>query len=526
MRLKFNIAQRITFAFLLMIGLVLLASGAGLFFIQSADETINSAQTGLDDVGAVSNLEIAWLQVVATIDNMLLTRQTSLIDQRLNDQLVDFSARLAALNQQEAALNNIRLLATLNNLAEELTTTVGDVTTEAEAGNWARAQIQRHTELASLQRRLSESLTSLRDEINSGVDASVTESLALQQSTGGVWVAISLIAVIAGAVAAFLTARGIIGPVNRLAMTARAIQDGDLSQRADVDRHDELGVMAAAFNNMTEQLGQSIYQLESNVSELERANQERAALITQLEEALLFKDQFLATMSHELRTPLNAIQGYAGLALDEEVEEDVAYMLERIKQNSKRLLGLINDILDISRINANRIEIVARPINLNELVQGWHDDFEQQAVKQGLAFNLEIDEALPESIIGDEERLTQIAANLLQNALKFTQKGGVRLKVNRDGADWWAISITDTGQGIPETWQHLIFDEFRQVDSSSKRKYGGAGLGLSIVKKLCLMMGGSVSVNSKLDVGSTFTVKLPLQVEAEATADKVAVATG
>jgi PAS domain S-box-containing protein len=242
------------------------------------------------------------------------------------------------------------------------------------------------------------------------------------------------------------------------------------------------------------------------------AERERERLIKELESAVLFKDQFLATMSHELRTPMNAVLGYTGLILQEDgLDEDVVNMLNRIRNNSNRLLNLINDILDISRINAERVEIVSRPVDLHTLARNWYKDFQTIADNRGLDFEFSIDPMLPETIVGDEERLTQITANLLQNAFKFTEKGKVELRVEQRGGQW-AVVVSDTGLGIPDTWQHLIFDEFRQVDSSSKRKYGGAGLGLSIVRKLCLLMGGTVTVNSKLGAGSTFTILLPLPV--------------
>jgi PAS domain S-box-containing protein len=250
-----------------------------------------------------------------------------------------------------------------------------------------------------------------------------------------------------------------------------------------------------------------------DVTNLKRAERERERLIKELEEALLFKDQFLATMSHELRTPLNAVQGYSGIALmNDDIPDNVREMLERIKVNAKRLLNLINDILDISRINANRIEILARPVKLIEVAQGWHRDLKQEASDKGIELGLTLDPALPSTIISDEERLTQIVNNLLGNALKFTEKGMVDLRIYLKDDSVWVIEVADTGIGIPETWQHLIFEEFRQVDGSSRRKHGGAGLGLSIVQKLCILMGGSVTVTSKLGEGSTFTVTLPLRI--------------
>jgi signal transduction histidine kinase len=260
-----------------------------------------------------------------------------------------------------------------------------------------------------------------------------------------------------------------------------------------------------------------VAQMISTTLDRLKAEDERESLIVQLRDSLRFKDQFLATMSHELRTPLNAIQGYTGLILvEDEISEDTRHMLTRINENGGRLLSLINDVLDISRINANRVELAMRPMNIRKVAQGWYEDFKTQATEKGIALNLEIDPQLPEMVISDEARLTQVVANLLQNALKFTERGEIRLGLFKEGKQW-AIKVTDTGIGIPESFHALIFDEFRQVDGSSRRKYGGAGLGLSIVKKLVLLMEGTVSVTSEPNQGSTFTVTLPLPIPTTAT---------
>jgi PAS domain S-box-containing protein len=251
----------------------------------------------------------------------------------------------------------------------------------------------------------------------------------------------------------------------------------------------------------------------SDITERKQNETELERLVKELRESLLFKDQFMATMSHELRTPLNAILGFAGIGMmQDDVPPSLEKMLDRIKVNAQRLLGLINDILDISRINAGRVEIVSRPLELRETVEGWYTDFKQRAEAKSLNLELVYDDTLPTSVIGDAERLTQIASNLLVNAIKFTDSGKVQLQVKRVGDNKFGIIVTDTGIGIPETWQHLIFEEFRQVDGSSARKYGGAGLGLSIVQKLCLIMDGSITVSSKLGQGSVFTVLLPLKL--------------
>jgi PAS domain S-box-containing protein len=250
-----------------------------------------------------------------------------------------------------------------------------------------------------------------------------------------------------------------------------------------------------------------------DITDMKEAQRKLEESIRELNHSLLFKDQFLATMSHELRTPMNAIMGYSSLAVElPNLEPKVKNMFERILINSRRLLNLINDILDISRINAGRIEIVNDAFDLHELVRGWEKDYAQSANKKGLQFVCELDPTVPIDVTGDSERLTQIVGNLVTNAVKFTDIGSVTLSVrpNADDDTKLDIVVADTGIGISDTWHHLIFEEFRQVEMGSERNYGGAGLGLSIVQKLCILMGGTVTVASKVGEGSTFTVTLPI----------------
>ncbi|MCK6578683.1 MAG: HAMP domain-containing histidine kinase [Anaerolineae bacterium] len=239
--------------------------------------------------------------------------------------------------------------------------------------------------------------------------------------------------------------------------------------------------------------------------------------VNELNAALVFKDQFLAIMSHELRTPLNAILGYSSIAATTAsaaddtflTPEKLRHMMNRIVANSDRLLKLINSILDLSRINAGRLEIVNAPYELHQIARAWRDDFARRVKEKNLEFKFSLDETLPKHVIGDVERLTQIINNLLENAVKFTEAGEIDLKVGRAG-DHLTIQVRDTGIGISPTWHHLIFEEFRRVEMDSVRRTSGAGLGLSIVQRLCKLMGGSVGVESELGKGSTFTITLPI----------------
>ncbi len=231
------------------------------------------------------------------------------------------------------------------------------------------------------------------------------------------------------------------------------------------------------------------------------------------ENATRLKSQFLATMSHELRTPLNAIIGYTEIHLagmtGELTGEQRDYQA-RVLANADHLLQLINDVLDISKIEAGRLEIVNKPFNVALWLEEVLDQTQGLAEEKKLGYTSALDQRMPPVIVGDAARLKQVAINLLSNAIKFTDSGTIRLQIRKHGHEAWKLIVEDTGIGIPSHMQETIFEEFRQVDSSSRRKQGGTGLGLAIVRKLALMMGGTIRVQSQMSKGSTFTVILPL----------------
>jgi signal transduction histidine kinase len=246
----------------------------------------------------------------------------------------------------------------------------------------------------------------------------------------------------------------------------------------------------------------------------------RAALAAEAaaKETSQFKDQFLAVMSHELRTPLNAIIGFLGIMnMSGKLDERNAHMLQRTRANAERLLILINDILDLSKIEAGRMELVPSPVSPRELVGRWQTQMEVLAKQKDLKFTVTIDPRLPDEIMIDESAVTKIGTNLLSNAFKFTDEGEVALETKYTDRQWYII-VRDTGIGIPAHMHNHIFESFRQVDNSFKRPYGGTGLGLPIVQHLVKAMNGTVRVDSEPGKGSTFTVTLPVvPVEAKET---------
>ncbi len=251
---------------------------------------------------------------------------------------------------------------------------------------------------------------------------------------------------------------------------------------------------------------------QQNIQQIEKQSKELEKAVKQAVEANRLKSEFLATMSHELRTPLNAIIGFAEvmlMGLAGTMDEKVRHTTKRIHYNSERLLSLIDDLLDISRIEANRVDLIISEFAPEDLLGNVKRVIEPQAAEKNVAYVGEVDENLPPRLYGDMQRLERIIINLAGNAVKFTDEGEIKVSLERVDETQWCIKVADTGIGIARHAQEFIFDKFRQVDGTSRRAYMGAGLGLAIVKELTLLMKGNVRVESAPGEGSTFTVTLP-----------------
>jgi PAS domain S-box-containing protein len=225
------------------------------------------------------------------------------------------------------------------------------------------------------------------------------------------------------------------------------------------------------------------------------------------------KSTFVSIASHELRTPLNAIMGYTEM-LNEGVygplTEQQRGAMGRLLANSSHMLSLVNNLLDRARIEAGTIKLNIGEFTPTKLIDGVKGVMDMMAHNKGLELTTRIADGVPGTLSGDWQRLHQIMINFANNAVKFTQEGSVNVNIYMHDADHWAMAVADTGIGIPEEAQQYIFEPFRQVDDSATREYGGAGLGLSIVKQLVTMMGGWIELESEEGKGSTFTVILPL----------------
>jgi len=300
--------------------------------------------------------------------------------------------------------------------------------------------------------------------------------------------------------------RGIEKGLKAIIGGAELIQGGELTTRVKVYSQDEIGVLATAFNNMTATLENNIQELKDTEEKLKK-EKERA------ESSEKAKQLFLANMSHEIRTPMNGILGFARLLEESLTQSEQQEYMKIIIKSGDDLLVILNDILDFSRIEAGKVAFERLPFNIKQTVDGIVTMMKPKSEAKSLALHVSVDAVVPETVVGDSVRLNQILLNLVSNAIKFTDKGGINISVNVvDEGDSNLIVefvITDTGIGIPLEKQEKIFESFEQATSGTIRKFGGTGLGLSIVKQLVEMQDGKVSVDSKPGQGASFHFRLP-----------------
>ena len=266
------------------------------------------------------------------------------------------------------------------------------------------------------------------------------------------------------------------------------------------------------FDSRLEAMRESIRIAELAQQQAEAARLQADADRKRAEESDKAKSQFLANMSHELRTPLNAIIGYDEAMLGGLAGEFAPLQLKllgHIQYNSRRLLGLINDILDLAKIESGSLQAFLAPMSPQKVVRETVESLRSLADEKGLEMNAQFGEAVPEIVLGDANKLQQILANLISNAIKFTDDGSVIVDVSVVDQANWQLKVRDSGIGMPEGAEDYIFEPFQQVDGTEKRKYKGTGLGLAITKRLVDGLGGTIDVESTLGEGSVFTVKLP-----------------
>ncbi|HNY77532.1 MAG: ATP-binding protein [Sedimentisphaerales bacterium] len=332
-----------------------------------------------------------------------------------------------------------------------------------------------------------------------------------------VWTVIAGLIGATGAMVAFywITQRVILRPIRQLRALANNVAEGNLDIRSVIATADEYERLSEAFNHMLdnlqaaqENLHQANRQLDAKIAELSQRNIE-------LYKANKLKSEFLANMSHEFRTPLNAILGFAQVLREKPglLRRDKGQRYaENIISSGNSLLAMINDLLDLAKVQAGRMELRIEPVSLPQLCESLVSAFTLLAKKKRIRIRTEVDPDVP-ILVTDGGKVQQVLYNFLSNAVKFTPaRGSIEIRAEMLDADTVRIAVTDTGCGIAESDRETIFEKFRQVDGSLTRETPGSGLGLSICKELAQMLAGTIGLESQVDVGSTFWLDIPARL--------------
>jgi two-component system, OmpR family, phosphate regulon sensor histidine kinase PhoR len=317
----------------------------------------------------------------------------------------------------------------------------------------------------------------------------ITEIVILDNQVQAIIWIVGLATIVLIVIASVMLSNRITSPILRIASTAKAIKDGDFRQRIDITSRDEIGELGQAINEMAEKLGNDSNQLRK----LERV-----------------RSEFLANVSHELRTPIFSIQGFLETLLDGAVDDPSVNreFLEKAHKHATRLNALLNDLIDISRIESGEMKMSFRYFPVQEFLQQIVEEMRPGAEKKGLTLSLVSSIAPDARAYGDRDRLRQVVVNLLDNAIKYTDSGGAISCSVEGRGDACVISVSDSGSGIAPEHHSRIFERFYRVDKDRSRDVGGTGLGLAIVKHIVEAHGGSIRVISAVGKGSVFTFTL------------------
>jgi signal transduction histidine kinase len=485
-RVPISLHVKLLAAFLAIVLLLIVIGAAGLQTLTAVNRSAEQLVQLQRKIAAYRQLQHDTTGQLYSVASALLVPDERTLDATLR-QLNQFGYDLDRL--QFVAKDEVELLGRVREDYDQFIKVVTQVVGLIRAGKVAQGreiQLAQAGPLADRLERLTNELVNKAEaDMVARIDASHEAYVTARWVVIGFAVGSILLALVLG----YTISWSVIGPVKRMDEGLRQIARGDFSQQVSVPNRDELGALAVNLNHMNDELGR---------------------LYEQLEAASRHKSEFLANMSHELRTPLNAIIGFSEVLLERmfgQMNDKQEEYLRDIHSSGRHLLSLINDILDLSKVEAGRMELELAAFDLPETLGSALTLVKERASRHGVAVDLEID-ARVGGVVGDERKIKQVVLNLLSNAVKFTPEDGrVGLRaVPVDGAT--EISVSDTGIGIAPEDQGAIFEEFRQVGSEAGKREG-TGLGLALAKRFVELHGGKIWVTSALGQGSTFTFTLP-----------------
>jgi len=520
-----TIRRRLIFSFsaiLLLLGLNLIIYFWNDLRLQSAFEEVRRAIAIENHLSSVERQLNDFHKQVTLLSQIGIDPQR---DRETPEEITQFNSGLDAMRHE---LDQIRMQTSTSNAArfEQFAVTVQQLSTSWRIfyASLGRDQERAIAEVALHSGPLAEEvlhqlLPRLQQDEKDRVATAGTHFYEVSRLTDRVTVLILLASGILGGLLAISVSRHFTYCIGRLKVGADAIGSGNLDHRIQLGSRDELGDLADAFNGMAAHLRDARDELTQVNVELERRNTEQQALMEAAESANLAKTQFLANMSHELRTPMNAIIGYSEMLTEEAEELGVGKLipdLNKINGAGKHLLSLVTDLLDLSKVEVGKMEINLEWFHVREMLNDVTSTMLPVARKNGNDLVVDFDPALGR-MQADPTKVRQVLFNLLGNACKFTRNGRIELQATLESLSsgtWVIFRVQDSGIGMTPEQAQIVFEPFTQADASTSRKYGGTGLGLTISRRFCELMGGSIHVESEMGKGTTFTIRLPLNVAA------------
>ena len=486
-RIPVTVHAKLLAAFLAIVALLITVGAVGLQTLSAVNRRAENLVQLQRKIAAYRQLQHDTTGQLYSVSAALLVPDTRTLDATLR-QLNQFGYDLDRL--QFVAKDEVELLGRVREDYDQFIRVVTHVVELIRAGRVAQGREVQLAEAGPLADRLERLTNELVNKAEADMVASIDAThdafvssrwMVVEFAAGSIALALAL---------GFAISWSLIGPVQRMDERLKRLASGDFAGRVEIPNRDELGALAANLNRMSEELGR-LYQ--------------------QLEAASRHKSEFLANMSHELRTPLNAIIGFSEVLLERmfgELNPKQEEYLQDITTSGRHLLSLINDILDLSKVEAGRMELEPGAFDLPAALESCLTLVRERATRHGVTLGLTVDERLGQ-VVADERKVRQVVLNLLSNAVKFTPEGG-RVALNAVRADGAAeISVSDTGIGIEPGDQELIFEEFRQAGGDYTRKREGTGLGLALARRFVELHGGRIWVKSEIGKGSTFTFTLP-----------------
>jgi len=504
-RIRASVHVKLLAGFLLITLLFIAMTAVSLRTLTETARQTNLLDEAHERVGWSRQIEHALAMQMHFTAMALLSKDDGIVARilRENNRFNDTLARL----EKAAPAEERALIQAIRGSQDDAMATVADIANAVRDGRLADAM----TVLRTRQEPLYAKIETL---VGSLVAAEETRMASLRASIAAasryslrVMAGFAVASIVLALLGGFVISWSFILPVREAHGFLSEVAEGRFGGTIVVPNRDEFGALAEHMNWMSRELRRLDDEQRVAAATLRSLN-DRLALASRA------KSEFLANMSHELRTPLNAILGFTEIMLDElygEVPATLREPLVDIQTNGRHLLRLINDVLDLSKIEAGRLELGVGEYSVQEIVEVVHASLKSLALEKGLAFTAGVAPDIPPAW-GDGRRITQCLMNLAGNALKFTRQGRVDIDVRLD-SEWLVYRVSDTGIGIPKDEVENIFAEFRQVDTTITREYGGTGLGLSITKRLVELHGGRIGVESELGKGSRFFFTVPLRTD-------------